>query len=755
MKTITSIIISLFLIASAFAQTPANTDSNTTINVSLQFVVNDSVAISKCDLCVSDKSKIVFFAKLYEKQISFQLHQEGNYNFAVTEGQHTVCNQNIFINRDTTIVLEQEVKSINLDEVVVTGLALPKITATGQIFKLSEKAKKSKDPFRALSEIPLLNVDITGQSIKTNEGDSPLILIDGKMVNSGVAPIDPKFIESVEIVEVVNAKYLQMGVSKIIDIQLKRDVPLYTFIDLRTRHDIPIREGFGATNFEFGTQKFAVSGTLSGDYVHNDKVKSLIFEESGINNRNLDLFSTKHSHGYDGQLLFKWIPKVSDYFAGVIKNRMSYNNNDGEGLGYFNYYNYSTTQSNKLDEGGWLGALFYEHTFNDDGRFSTFAKYNRGKYSEEDRRNDIYSIESIPTEQGYWEFEKSNRDQYTLTIDYNGSDHEYGSISGGNNFEYTHDTNFDQTVNPHERAQVSLVSNYSYVSYSKMWKRFFGMGSLGLQYMHIQTDNGSNSWWRPRAVATLGFRLPKAQTLRLVYNLDNELPLSSQLSTFNHSTNPWLKVEGNPYLIPMEKHTLTMMYDKSISKFTIRMFAEYNQHHNMIEKYIANDGDISIQSYRNNGSWQNCKFGGIVTFRTKNFRATFRSNYRQEKYYDKDSEGAVELGGNLKWDFGKFFLYSDISWQNKSYTAISRTRYINPSIAHVQIAWQATKNLYVSAGLPYFWGVRTEKNMINQGSYSSTTKNIFKSSSLRPWILISWTIRKNSNQSIEDRMPSY
>ena len=141
---------------------------------------------------------------------------------------------------------------------------------------------------------------------------------------------------------------------------------------------------------------------------------------------------------------------------------------------------------------------FTTHSFNDDSRFSAFAKYNRGKYNEEDRRNDVYSTDVNSDERKYWEFEKSNRNQYTLTIDYDGAEHDYGNISGGNNFVHTNDANYDQTVNPHDKAHVNLVSNYSYASYSKMCKRLFVMGSIGLQYMHIQTNDGSKSWWRPR-----------------------------------------------------------------------------------------------------------------------------------------------------------------------------------------------------------------------------------------------------------------
>lgn len=730
-------------------------NAHASIDVAVNIAVDDSIDINECDLCVSDSSNVVYFARLSEPFSSFQLSHEGNYSFIITEGPVTVSSQSFFIDRDTTITLNQIVKTVAMNELVVEAQALPKTTATGQIFKLSEKAKKSGDPFRALSEIPLLNVDISGQSVKTNEGDSPLILIDGKYVNSGIAPIDPKFIESVEIVEVVNAKYLQMGVSKIIDIHLKRDVPLYTFIDLRTRHDIPLREGFAGANFEVGTPEFAISGSVSGNYQHNDKVNSTISETSGNNSRNLDFNNKSRMLGYDGLLLFKWVPKKTEYFSGVFRKSMSYNRTDGKGYGTYNSSDYSTTQKNKIDDGGWLGALYYEHTFNDSGSLSAYAKYNRGTYNEDERRNDSYSSEGTPEEQDYWESENSSRDQYTLTIDYNGADHDYGNISFGNNLEYTHDNSYDMTVEPNDKALVNMASNYTYAAYSKMWNKFFAMGSVGLQYMYIQTDNGNNSWWRPRVAATVGLRLPKANTLRLIYNLDNELPNSSQLSTFNNSTNPWLKVEGNPYLIPMEKHGLRLMYDKAFSKFNIRLSAEYNQHKNMIEQYVRNEGDYSIQSFRNNGSWRNYKASGIFMFHTNNFRATLLLGYQREKYYQEKSDGIVEIGGNLKWDFGKFFIYSDISWQNKSYTAISNTKYINPSTAHVQIAWQATKSLYLSLALPYFWGIRTEKTTINQGDYACITKTRFKSSSLRPWLLVSWTIRKNAEQSIENRMSNY
>lgn len=735
--------------------TVGTVSASATIKVGVSVQVNDSVEIKHCDLCVSDSTRVVYFVKLQQDYLELKLEREGTYSFLITCGLDVIVDNIFTLECDTIVNLTQQHHAINLGEILVTANSRPKVTATGQIFRLSEKAKKSGNPFRALSEIPLLNVDISGQTVRTNEGDTPLVLIDGKSVNSGIAPIDPKFIEAVEITEVVNAKYLQLGVSKIIDIRLKREVPLYSYVDLRTRHDLPVREGFGAVSFEIGKPIFAVSGSMSGDYLFNEKVNSSITETSGEDSRFLNNTDRTRQLGYEGELLLKWMPRSSEYFAGVVKKRMSYNRKKGTGQGNYNQLNYSTIEHNNQDEGGWLGALYYEHSFHDNSLLSVFAKYNKGVDDVEEKRQDDISGFGDDTVTEYQECEESYRDQYTLTIDYNGTDHDYGNLSGGYNFEYTHDTNYNNSVTPREKNNVNLANNYSYISYSNMWQSLFFMGSVGLQYMQIRTDQGNNSWWRPRAVATFGLRLPKSNLLRAIYEMDNELPLSSQLSTFNHSTNPWLRIEGNPYLVPMEKHAVTLMYDKTLSHFNMRLYSQYHKHLNMIEQYVSNEENFSIQSYRNNGSWQNFKIGGIFSFQKGNVRATFKCAYQLEKYNSMQSHGIIELGGNFRWDFHNFFIYSDIEWRNQSYTAISKTKYVNPSIAHVQIAWQATPSLYLSIGMPYFWGIRKENSMIAQGNYSMIKNIQYKSSSLHPWILISWTIRKNTNQSIDDRMPAY
>ena len=99
-------------------------------------------------------------------------------------------------------------------------------TATGQIFYLSEQARKSGDPYKALREIPRLISNEATKSISMEDGSAPLILINGIAVNSGIAPIDPSDIEAVEIMDVVNARYLRTGARHILNIKLKKNVRL-------------------------------------------------------------------------------------------------------------------------------------------------------------------------------------------------------------------------------------------------------------------------------------------------------------------------------------------------------------------------------------------------------------------------------------------------------------------------------------------------------------------------------------------------
>ena len=202
-------------------------------------------AFSQCSVqgkVIDEKGVGIDGAQLYlyqngELEAWTQSNAKGEYHMdKVPQGKYQVVASSVgFSAKEDSVTVDQEVtlnfmlvtNSIMLDSVVVKG-SNSRATSRGHIFYLSKKAKECGNPFVALQEIPLLYSDPVNQSVRSADGGSMVILIDGMRVNSGVSPIDPSRIKSVEIRDVVGAKYMRQGVKRILNIKLK-ETSLYTY----------------------------------------------------------------------------------------------------------------------------------------------------------------------------------------------------------------------------------------------------------------------------------------------------------------------------------------------------------------------------------------------------------------------------------------------------------------------------------------------------------------------------------------------
>lgn len=709
--------------------------------------------IERAEISVQQGDSIVDFGITNKGVFTATVPQAGTYSILASSAGYTPSNVSRNVSQESKVELVMEKKSIQLNEVSVTAKKMPKTTATGTVYTLSQKAKECGNPFKALSEIPLLIVDVTGQTVQTADGESPLILIDGKLFNSGIAPIDPSRIESVELSEVVSARYLQMGVNKILNIRLRKDTPWYSFTELRTRHDIPSRYGFGAGRFEIGKKKIAISGFLGLTYQRHDKTSYEINEsnEGVIKDRNGE--SKNKSDEQEGYLLLKWTPNSSDYFSAIFRGL----NNDIRNKAHFdgqyiteNINNsFQTDESETTSHGGMLGSIYYEHTFKDNSTLSSYAKYNYGfSYANQENVEKI-TDNILPTIVDY----NSRRDQYEVSLDYDSGEKKYGNITSGASMEYTMDKDYNYVATPTEKLHTKRLNSFAYASYANGIGKLYYMASVGVQLLGISTDVDKTTHWRPKASASLSWQLPHQQTLRASYYLTNSLPESKQLTTYNTSTNPWYRIEGNPYLVPIMIQNIDLSYDKSLGDFTIRLYGSHNRYNKMIESYVRTEDNIQIESYRNNGTYKGTSLGTYIAYRSNSFKASFSASYNWDKYNGQSAKGSVDLNGYIRWDFGNFFLYSTFDWKNKSYTAISHTEYHNPTNAHIQLVWQITKQLYASIALPYYWGTRSQTNITEMTGYSMKNKIRFKSESLRPWLLVSWTLYKNPKLRIDNKNP--
>ena len=724
------------------------------VNLRLNVATYDNHFIESAELLVQEGDSIQQFSVIKPQDYVLTLPKSGKYSIELSHPRYEAYRIEGFFSKDSTLNIFFKQRAIKLEEVVVEGKARPKVTATGEIFKLSRKAKSSKNPFVALSEIPLLQVDISSQSVKMRSGESPLILIDGHLINSGIQPILPENIESVEVSEVVSARYLQMGFTKIVNIHLRESIPLYSYLDFRSRHDIPLREGFGGANFEFGKKTFALSGSLVTDYLTKDRVRYETVEQLEQQIKQLSGMGISQSRGINGDLLVKWLPKSSDYFSALLKTQRTRNETERTHKGLYNVSNKSvslnTASNENILSGGFLAALFHEHTFQNKSTLTTLFKYNYGFY---DLKQDYSEMLEKDTTKSLVDL-ATLRNQYVLSIDYDSDRQQYGTIAIGNNLEYTQDQIKNQSFAPSLTAYVGLWSNYTHATYSNQWKRLYYMASIGLQSLAVKAADKNHSYWRPRAAVSMTFQLPSQQTVRGSYYLTNKLPESRNLVSFNQSTNPWMREEGNPYLIPMQIHQLDLNYDYSFSDFRIQLFGSHQRYSQMIEPYIRQEGAYHIKSFQNKGTYKNTNGGVNVSYGGEDFQISATTNYSSEAFNGRNPLGSYGIRGYFRWDFGDFFIYSSLSWRNRSYTSISQTIYKNPMEAHIQIAWQATEQLYFSLGLPYFWGTRKDVTQINQPSYSIDQHSFYDSSSLRPWLLISWTLRKNAKMAIPRKLPN-
>jgi hypothetical protein len=739
-----TLVLVLVFVQDLHAQVTVNVDITTPTNEHLQ----------RSEFTVMQGDSTIEFA-IIPSHYQFTLPEAGTYEISVANTDYSPYNASLSLSNDTSIVitLKPEAQVHELQEVVVQARMPRKITATGEIFKLSQTAKKSGDPFKALSEIPLLNVDIVNQTITTNAGEQLLILIDGKLQNSGIQPIDPKYIESVEVTEVVSARFLKMGVKKILNVKLRKERPMYVYTDVRTRHDIPLREGFGGANFELGHKKFAVSGSAFYNYLHDDKSDFTRNEQSAEVLRNVTGDRINGDHSWNGSLLMKWAPREADYFSAIVKGLSERDNNEqhaeGQYIGMTNYQ-LNTDFWNKTTSDGVLAALYHEHTFRNNAILTSFLKYNRSNASATETLYECYDN----AEYEYLVNYKTRRNQYTLSLDFDTQDQPYGDINLGNEFEYTADRDINLLELSSLPIHTNRWSNYTYVGYSNSWKKLFYMASVGVENLGVKVLEHQNICWRPRIATSLTLRLPSRQSLRLFYQLDNNLPPSSTLIKLNTSTNPMLRLEGNPYLVPEQEHLLAMKYSLDMKRVRVSFESSHTQKKDIIESYIFSNGETQVQSYRNNGTYKETQIGGNARYGGKKVILFAAATYTWQNYNGQPTKGSVGVNGYIRWDFNNFFIYSKISWQDKEYTSISTIRYDNPVQAHVQIAWQATKNIYLSLGLPYFWGVKSQTTSIEQSVYKSWQRDRFKNMSLRPWLLISWTLRKNAKEAILDKMPN-
>ena len=651
----------------------------------------------------------------------------------------------------TTFVMNEEMTG-RLDEVTVTASAsgVVRRTATGEVFRLSDSARASGDPYHALREIPRLAVNESLQTVSMIDGSQLLVLIDGRMVNSGITPIDPKDIETVELIDAVGARYVQMGVRHILNIRLKKKRDPYLFFEAATRHDIPRRHSFGVVYFEVGNPKASLYGRAVAEGTHHD--------DSRIDSRQSDV---RYLKTYDGQtrsndgsligeLLFKWSMSPRDYWAlhayGWKKHKTSESNGQGElrmnTPGAFTYEGYDKNDAYVL-----TSSLYYLHDFSDRRRFEATLDYNRNSDTDKGDRREVYvAPHPFITDYSY----DNRRTSAGLNADYSASWGEASSLNIGTTLRGVSDRVEKFSYPPVPVFRHREWNGYVYASFSSRLGRLYYMASAGLEAIRLTAGDATNAYLKPRISTSATLNLGAGHSTRLSYTLTNRAPSIGQLNPYNTSTDPLVITRGNPALQPEQWHNIALSHTYGRGGLYLMPAVYVDLASDLIQAHAYNDVSHFVRTYRNAGRYATLSAGGMIQYRFKDNRGSaYISAYHIENYFEGLSpRRSLSLGAGAWYTWGRWYVGGDISYRNYTYTPFSRTRQLTPEYSQVQVNYNFTKDFYIALALPYFIGRLATETDTQADSYSAYFRQEMISQSFRPWVLLRYTIRRNAKSKI-------
>lgn len=649
---------------------------------------------------------------------------------------------------DLRCVLQPD-SAMMLGEVMAVGDRVRQ-TATGEVYYLSEKAKKSRNPFVALSEIPRLRVNTALQSIKMEDGSSPVVLVDGKPVNTGVNPIDPEDIASVEVVEVVSARYLQMGYKSMLNVKLKSKRRPYQFFQLAARSDILPGNGFGVGYFEVGSTKVSLFGRLSLNGTLNQDSNYEQWQESSEFHKASRGTNTLNNRGVNGDIMLKWQIGERDYMAAQFYGNKRKNLSEVRGEGLLRQASETpfALSSNSIDDSYILtGGLFYQHEFRDKSLLQARYGYNKNSNKLKGDRIEAYSGRS---EDKYLFKYDNQRFSMNLEANYTKQWESGSNIDIGSNSRWINDkiglVSEQLPIFNHKR-----FDEYLYASFSSKIGELHYMLSLGLEGIWLEAGEEKNSYWRPRVALSGNYVIDRRNTIRLNYNLTNASPSVGQLNPYNTSSDPFVITKGNHKLTPEQIHTVGLNYRLRLGSFVLTpLTVSYNHYTDRITQYSYMDKGVRVNTYQNDGKFDFLYWGANINYNFSDGLSYAYVGGGQNRYYF-EAQGVQTtplINAGVWWFKGKWMFGADINWQKYSYTPQSRTHYLSPTYAQVQINYNITPNFYIAVALQNFTGALTTETYLETGSFKSYNWDKQTNLSFRPWILLRYTIRKRPKKKI-------
>ena len=682
----------------------------------------------------------------------FENLKSGTYQLISTAIGFDMKKTTLHIKANTKQNVIMETSGIQLEEVnVIADKSHIVISnATGTTFHLSNRAKTLRDPFEALLEIPKLSVIPSSRKVTLSDGTVPLILINGNRLNGGVESLDPKQVESIEIIETPSARYLKDGVQAIVNFKTKRQEIPYQKLNIGTSHSIPIFYGISNAYYEIGKKNTSLSLSAQHWYFHNDNAT--------ISNtqQNVGYFKWRESErNWKAQNIYidlnaDWICSSKDYLA----FKMTYINNPSkyisEGMGEltdeskdlqnFTFYNkdrvayYINTYN-----------LYYKHTFHKKSWLEATARFNiNGNQTEGIRREDYPS----------WEY--NNSYDFDNSRNSGGMEINYITPLGKHTLNIGNETSFlkdriQQTHDGHSTFQHRNIDEYIFVGLNGKFNQKLSYAlSAGYEILFRRVAGIDYDYNKPAGNISLNWRMNPSHSIGVSYNLRHITPNVSQLNPYNTSTDSLMVQQGNPFLLPSQSQQWRLRYSYNKHGLYIEPSVSYTLVTDAVEQIGTTNKstDIYISTFENSDRYS--YLSGSMNMRYNNSQwGGFSLGVENITRFYKGQSGKNLFKYNLNfYGWHKRFSWDGYLWYTPiDYNVHAKIKNYGAE-SEFRLTYKINQSLSVSTGMRYLLGTLKTNIYQTEDTYSSVNKTSMND---RRWKILfgisySWKKEKSPNR---------
>lgn len=653
--------------------------------------------------------------------------------------------------RNLTMAREQ----ILMDEVQVVADRSQVVTPTakGTTFHLSNRAKSLSDPYEALQDIPKLLVIPSERKIQLVDGSDPLILVNGNRFNGGIESIDPKNVEAIEIIENPSARYLQEGITAIVNVKVKSRVAPYQIMNLNTKHSIPAFFGNSNAYYEIGNSKASMNITGQHWYFHHDDATTHSLQRNVGYEKQSESSRRWNAQNVYLALNADWTCSPKDYLALQITYINNPSEYTGSGQGLLKEEGKESQHfilSNRDKVSYYINSynLYHKHTFNNATWLETTARFNLNGNSTEGNRTEDYAS---------WDYDETyDFDNYRHS---GGLEIYFTTPLGNQTLEVANNLSFlsDQVRQVTDASLTFRHRNWDEYVYAglsgALSKNFTYALSLGYEFLFRKVGETNYDYIKPAGNLALNYRLNAENSLGASYQLSHTAPAVGYLNPYNTSTDSLMVQHGNPYLLPSQTHQWSLNYMYNHQGLFLQPTVSYTLVADAVEATGQTDEQTGVyySTYENTDRYSFLSGRLDLGYNSPKWGRIAVGIENLTRFYQGQSgKNLFRYSLNFNARYKKFSCNGYVFYTPKDY-GVNTLMKNRGAESEFSLNYRLNPNFSLSGGVRYWLGTLKNETYTTQGSYYSESVQTLNDRSWKFLLGISYHFSKEKYQYREKK----